>query len=153
MVHRQAPRSTRLAIARGDSSTCAVTVTNDTYITATEVCPLLRQLAALHFGVPVPVVLDNARYQRCTHVVTLAASLPIEVCFLPPSAPNLNLLERVWKFVKKPCLYSTYYADFATFKTAIVQCLAHTHTMPRTALDSLLTLRFQVFTKAQFVPA
>ena len=71
-----------------------VTVTNDTYITATEVCALLRQLAALTLGVPITLVLDNARSQRCAQVVTLAASLPIELCFLPPYTPNLNLIER-----------------------------------------------------------
>jgi hypothetical protein len=42
-----------------------VTVTNDTDITATEVCTLLRQLAALNLAVPLTIVLDNARYQRC----------------------------------------------------------------------------------------
>ncbi len=130
-----------------------LTVTNNTYITATEVCELLRHLAALHLGVPLTVVLDNARYQRCAQVVATAASLQIELCFLPPYSPNLNLIERLWKFVKKQCLYSTYYADFAAFKTAIVQCLAQTHTTHRSALDSLLTLRFQLFEKAQFVPA
>jgi transposase len=103
-----------------------LTVTNDTYITATEVCALLRPLAALKLGVPLTVVLDNARYQPCAQGVALAASLPIELCFLPPSSPNLNLIERLWKFVKKQCLYSTYYADFAAFKTAIGQCLAQT---------------------------
>ena len=130
-----------------------VTVTNDTSITATEVCALLRQLAALNLGVPVTVVLDNARSQRCAQVVTRAASLPIELCFLPPYSPNLNLIERLWKFVKKQYLYSTCYADFAAFKTAIMQCLAQTQTTHRPALDSLLTLRFQLFTKAQFFPA
>jgi transposase len=130
-----------------------LTVTNDTYITATEVCALLRQLAALQLGVPLTVVLDNARYQRCAQVVALAASLHIELCFLPPYSPNLNLIERLWKFVKKQCLYSTYYADFAAFKTAIVQCLAQTQTTHRAALDSLLTLRFQCFEKAHFLPA
>ena len=130
-----------------------LTVTNNTYSTATAVCELLRHLAALHLGVPLTVVLDNARYQRCAQVVATAASLQIELCFLPPYSPNLNLIERLWKFVKKQCLYSTYYADFAAFKTAIVQCLAQTHTTHRSALDSLLTLRFQLFEKAQFVPA
>jgi transposase len=130
-----------------------VTVTNDTYITATEVCTLLRQLTALNLGVPVTVVLDNARYQRCAQVVALAASLHMELWFLPPYSPNLNLIERLWKFVTKPCLSSTYYADFAAFKAAITQCLTQTQTIPRSALNSLLTLRFQLFTKAQFVPA
>jgi transposase len=130
-----------------------VTVPNATSITATEVCGLLRQLVALNLDVPLTVVLDNARYQRCTQVVPLAASLQIELGFLPPYSPHLNLIERLWKFVKKQCLYSMYYADFPAFKTAIVQCLAQTQTTHRTALDSLLTLRFQLFAKAQFVPA
>jgi transposase len=130
-----------------------VTVTNDTYITATAVCTRLRQLAALNLGVPTTIVLDNARYQRCAQVVTLAASLQIELCFLPPYSPNLNLIERLWKFVKKQCLYSTYYADFAAFKTAIPACLAQTQTTHRGSLNSLLTLRFQLFAKAQFFPA
>lgn len=129
-----------------------LTVTNDTSITATEVCALLRQVAALNLGVPLTVVLDNARYQRWAQVVTLAASLQIELGFLPPYSPNLNLIERLWKFVKKQCLSSTYYAAFIAFKTAIVQCLAQTHTTHRAALDSLLPLRFQLFAKAQFVP-
>lgn len=130
-----------------------VTVTNATDITAPAVCVLLRQLVALNLDVPLSVVLDNARSQRYTQVVTLAASLQIELCFLPPYSPNLNLIERLWKFVKKQGLYSMSYADFTACKTALVQCLAQTQTTQRTALDSLLTLRFQLFAKAQFVPA
>lgn len=130
-----------------------VTVTNDSYITAATVCELLRQLAALKPGVPITIFLDNARYQRCALVIATAASLHIELCFLPAYSPNLNLIERLWKFVKKQCLYSKYYADFATFKAAIVECLGQTHTTHKAALDSLLNLRFQLFEKTQFVTA
>lgn len=130
-----------------------LTVTHDPYITATAVCTLLRQLAALNLGVPLTLILDNARSQRCAQVITLAVSLDSELCFLPPYSPNLNLIERLWKFVQKQCLYSTYYADFATFKTAITPGLAQTSTTPRAALNSLLTLRFQRLEKAQFPPA
>jgi transposase len=130
-----------------------VTVANDTYITATQVCELLHKLAALNLGVPISIFLDNARYQKCALVKATAASLQIELCFLPAYSPNLNLIERLWKFVKKQCLYSKYYADFAAFKAAIVECLSQTDTTHKTALDSLLTLRFQLFEKAQFVTA
>lgn len=130
-----------------------LSVANDTYITAQTVCDLLHKLAALNLGVPLTVFLDNARYQKCALVQATAASLQIELCFLPAYSPNLNLIERVWKFVKKQCLYSTYYADFAAFKTAIVTCLSQTNTTHKEALDSLLTLRFQLFQKAQFVTA
>lgn len=128
-----------------------ITVTNTTYITATTVCELLSKLAALNLGVPITVVLDNARYQRCAVVQTMAERLHIELCYLPAYSPNLNLIERLWKFVKKQCLYSKYYADFAAFVGAIEACLSETHTTHKEALDSLLTLRFQTFEKAQFV--
>ena len=116
-------------------------------------CELLRQLAALHLGVPITLILDNARYQKCELVTALAASLQIELLYLPAYSPNLNLIERLWKFVKKTCLYSTYYANFQDFKQAISDCLAQTHTTYKKELDSLLTLRFQTFKESQVMAA
>ena len=126
-----------------------VTVTNDSYITATEVCLLLEKLAALNLAVPITLFLDNARYQRCALVLEKALSLQIELCFLPPYSPNLNLIERLWKFVKKKCLYSHYYEKFPAFKAAITSCLAQTASTHKAELDSLLALRFQLFQKPQ----
>lgn len=130
-----------------------ISVTNDAYITAESVCALLEKLAALKLGVPITVFLDNARYQRCALVQTTAAELKIELCFLPPYSPNLNLIERLWKFVKKQCLYSKYYADFSFFKAAITDCLDETAGKHKESLDSLLSLHFQLFQKAQFTTA
>ena len=130
-----------------------ITVTNDTYITAESLCALLEKLAALNLTVPITVFLDNARYQKCALIRATAACLNIELCYLPAYSPNLNLIERVWKFVKKQTLYSKYYADFAAFRAAIETCLQEMPTAHRVALDSLLTLRFQTFEKAQFMPA
>lgn len=122
------------------------TVTNLTYITSVTVCELLRLLAGAHPGVPLTIVLDNARYQRCQLVQNLARSLGIELLFLPPYSPNLNLIERFWKFVKKQCLYSKYYADHHAFEQAIRTCIVQAPTLHRAALASLLTLKFQTFT-------
>jgi len=129
-----------------------VMVTNDSYIDSQVVCQLLYQLAALPLTVPITLFLDNARYQHCLLVLETAAKLNIELCFLPPYSPNLNLIERLWKFTKKQVLYSHYYPDFKSFQTAISDCLAQTHTTYKNDLDSLLTLKFQTFEKAQFLP-
>jgi len=96
-----------------------VTVTNDTCMTAESVCALLDKMHNLKLGTPLTLFLDNARYQHCALVIEKAASLQIELCFLPSYSPNLNSSERLWKFVKKKCLYSKYYPDFAAFKAAI----------------------------------
>lgn len=129
-----------------------IMVTNDTYITAESLCELLQKLADLKLTIPITLFLDNARYQKCALVMAKAASLKIEMCFLPTYSPNLNLIERLWKFVKKQCLYSHYYADYPSFKAAIVKCLNEVPSTHKTALVSLLTLKFQHFQKAQSVP-
>lgn len=124
-------------------------VCNDTYITASSVCELLRQLAARAGTCPVTLVLDNARYQRCRVVAELAEELGLELLFLPPYSPNLNLIERLWKFTKKECLASEYYENFAAFKGAIAGFLSTVHQQHAEALQSLLTWNFQQFEKAQ----
>jgi len=128
-----------------------VTVTNDTYINAQSFCDLLWCISRLDIKVPITLILDNARYQKCKIVWVLAESLDIELLYIPPYSPNLNLIERLWKFVKKQCLYSKYYSEFVDFKKAITDCLNQTDTTHKQKLDSLLTLRFQSFEKVQSV--
>jgi transposase len=127
-------------------------VANDSYITADSVCELLRKIAKSNLDVPITLVMDNARYQKCKLVAALADQLDIDLLFLPAYSPNLNLIERLWKFVKKKVLYSQYYPTFGEFRNAITDCLKQTHTTYKHELDSLLTLRFQVFKKCEVVP-
>ncbi len=122
-----------------------ITVTNDSYINAISVCELLEKIAALGLSTPITVVMDNARSQRCRLVLERASQLGIELLFLPPYSPNLNLIERLWRFVRKECLYSTYYEHFDAFKQAITQCLTETTGRHQAALTRLLTLEFQTF--------
>ena len=44
-------------------------------------------------------------------VQNLASSLGIELLYLPSYSPNLNLIERLWRFVRKQSLDSIYYED------------------------------------------
>jgi transposase len=120
-----------------------ITVTNESYINSLSVCTLLEKIALLGLQGPITLVMDNARYQRCRLVMEKARDLDIELLFLPPYSPNLNLIERLWKFVKKECLYATYYENFALFKQAIAVCLSETTGRHQPALRTLLTLAFQ----------
>lgn len=52
---------------------------------------------------------------KCEIVISLARELAIELVYLPPYSPNLNLIEGQWKFTKGK-LRVKYYADFTTFK-------------------------------------
>lgn len=122
-----------------------VTVTNDSYINSFSVAKLMCQLAVEFRDLPITLVMDNARYQRCRFIRDLATALGIEILFLPPYSPNLNLIERLWKFVKKKCLYSKYYETFPEFKQAISDCITDANGKYQQELTSLLTLKFQTF--------
>lgn len=122
------------------------TICNESYINAQAVCQLLECLAKQYVGEKIYLVLDNARYQRCRLVQETARALGIKLVFLPPYSPNLNLIERLWRFVKNDVLYNEFYSAFDQFKTAISKCLEKIQTGEyEKELQSLLTLRFQTF--------
>jgi len=108
------------------------------------VMQLLRMLDAAVSG-PITLVCDRARYFTCQAVKDLACQLGIELLYLPPYSPNLNLIERMWKFVKKTCLYSKHYDSFDAFCKAIRDCLKESNHRHRKALSTLLTQNFQLF--------
>jgi transposase len=124
-----------------------LTVVNEDYINATSVCELLQKVRKAHpdRDIPVKLVMDNARYQRCKLVDAEAKLLGIEIVFLPPYSPHFNLIERLWKFVKKTCLYSCYYHDFESYKRSILDCLANTNLAHKDKLKKLLNPKFQSF--------
>jgi transposase len=130
-----------------------IRVTNAGYINAESVCALLRSVAEAAVGRPITLVLDNARYQKCALVQALAESLGIELLYLPSYSPNLNLIERVWRFVRKESLNSTYYEDFGQFSTAIDECLEDLHTVHKGEMKTLLTHKFQTFENVPLLAA
>jgi transposase len=114
-------------------------------INALSIVHLLDLVREKHPQMPVSLVMDNARYQHCNAVKAHAAKLDIELLFLPPYSPNLNLIERVWKLTKKKCLTNKYHRDFSGFRDAIDQCLDEFEGKLKPELESLLTLNFQFF--------
>jgi transposase len=122
-----------------------VRVCNEGYVNAQTVCTLLHTLAGSGLLVPITVVLDNARYQRCELVQTLARTLGIRLLFLPSYSPNLNLIERLWRFVRKQSLNSTRFDSFEQFQGAIDDCLGEMTTDHKQEAATLFTHRFQRF--------
>lgn len=123
-----------------------IAFTNETYINALSVCSLLEKIAASAVpDIPITLVLDNARYQKCILVQMAAQGLNIELLYLPTYSPNLNLIERLWKFTKHRCLNSKYYSDFTCFRRAITDFLNCAHQQHKKDLGTLLTHNFQSF--------
>lgn len=130
-----------------------VAVTNTTVVNTETMCQLLRKIAALKLTGPCTLVLDNARYQRNAVVMALAEQLRIRLLFLPSYSPNLNLIERLWKFIKRRSLYGRYHPTFADFRAAIEETLANIPTTHAPDLATLMTLNFQQFENVSLMAA
>jgi len=115
-------------------------------VNAQSTIALLRRVEARHpKAKTIYVYCDNACYYRSRMVQAYLAGSKIKLIFLPPYCPNLNLIERLWKYFRKQVLYNRYYEHFAEFKAA---CLRFFEGIDEhvTALRSLLTENFQVIT-------
>ena len=128
-------------------------VTNTTVVNTDTMCDLLRAVAARGLVGPVTLVLDNARYQRNDVVQGRAKELGIELLFLPSYSPNLNLIERLWRFAKRKAVYGKYHPTFADFRAAVQAVLDGTTTTHADRLASLMTLNFQEFENVSLLAA
>ena len=88
-------------------------------INAQAALDLFRKIEAKHPDADaIYIIVDNARYYRSRLLKEHVEGTKIKLIFLPPYSPNLNLIERYWKFFKKKVLNNCYYETFDEFKQA-----------------------------------
>lgn len=90
------------------------------------------------------VIADNALYYRSKLVSNYVAGSKIELVFLPAYSPNLNLIERFWKFFKKKVLNNQYYETYDKFIHAC-KCFFRQRNRHTEELRTLLAENFQLF--------
>lgn len=105
---------------------------------------MLHKISAEYAGKAVHLVLDNARYQKCAPVMELEEKLGITLEYIPPYSPNLNLIERLWRFVKSEPR-SKYYDDFSVFRRKIDSILESTSNENRDRVSKLIGQKVQLF--------
>jgi transposase len=91
------------------------------------------------------IVRDNARYYVSKAVKEYLMNSKIVFIPLPSYSPNLNIIERLWKFFKKKILYNKYYEDFDSFKKAVLEFFNKDIFQYRKELESLLIENFHIF--------
>ena len=91
------------------------------------------------------LILDNAGYYKGDKIRAFLKTSRIKLIFLPPYAPNLNLIERFWKFFKKKVLYNQYYKTFSEFRDSCLNFFKKSNLKKfKKELDSLLSDKFQI---------
>lgn len=131
-----------------------LTLHNTTYITADTIIDFFKRLRNYYGTCPIKIVLDNARYQHCQVVEEAARKLNITLLFLPSYSPNLNIIERLWKFTREKILYGKYYETPELFHKAIENFFSTINKKYKGEIKKRFTLKFQFFDKeiVQFYP-
>ncbi len=93
------------------------------------------------------IIIDNAPYNRAYATRDFAASLNIKMKFLPPYSPNLNLIERIWKFMKKKVIKNTYYEKFQNFFDELVSFF-HNIKNYKEEISNLINHKFEIISAA-----
>lgn len=92
---------------------------------------------------------DNARYYRNKQVLKYLETSKITLHFLPPYSPNLNPIERLWKWMKERVLYNIYYDAYENFKEAVMGFFSALKNLPS---DSELGQNFRSRVGDRFSP-
>ena len=104
---------------------------------------LYEKLLAAHPQGSVHVICDNARYYQNKALTAWLADKRLVKVFLPPYSPNLNLIERFWKYLRQKIINTTFYRTKGQFRTAVLDFFDR---LPEFGQDlaSLLTRKFHV---------
>ncbi len=90
------------------------------------------------------LILDNAKYFKAAIVRDwLKDHQKLKLEFLPSYSPNLNLIERLWRFIKDELVKNKYYKLYKTFRAKTFQLLNNLHERVDD-FKSLMVEKFQI---------
>ena len=113
-------------------------------VNGSSMCDLLRAIRLKHPKArKVHLILDNAPYNKSNQVRDLALELKIKILYLPAYSPNLNPIERLWKFMKKEVMANRYFPDLETFQRELMLFLRGIR-KHRQELSTLITDNFHI---------
>ena len=81
-------------------------------------------------------------YKKALVLQWLKRHPEFRLVFLPAYSPNLNLIERLWKFLREEAL-SCWHKTFEEMQAAVSRVLDHLHEY-REELDTLMREEFQI---------
>lgn len=122
-----------------------IIIRDDESINSQSTIKLLQEIEEKHPELnKIYIIRDNARYYTAQIVKDFLKNSKIEFIALPSYSPNLNLIERLWKYFKKKILYNKYYDSFIRFKDAVFDFFDNCNIRFKNELESLMTEKFHI---------
>jgi transposase len=119
-------------------------LTSEENCNAERVIDFFELVSKIYNAYKINIVIDNAKYFHATIVKEWLEKNPrINLVFLPPYAPNLNLIERFWKFAKKKLVKNKYYKKYKEFRAAVFRFLNNVKDHAK-KIKKLMTEKFQI---------
>lgn len=113
-------------------------------INAQSCIELWKKQRRRHPGKTIVNICDNAPYYHSRVIKEWLARNPwCKIIYLPPYAPNLNLIERLWKYLRKEVISYQFFEHFAEFRKAVLDFFKNIKEHQQ-ALETLLTLKFHI---------
>jgi len=110
---------------------------------AVKVVQFIQQVREKYPNKDIVIVLDNAKYNLANYTTVYAELCGVELFFLPSYCPNLNLIERLWKFSKKKLVHNKYYEKFSDFVEAVNNFFRNLRKYGK-ELKEILTRKFEI---------
>lgn len=108
------------------------------------VIDFLKQLRNRNTGIRLHIIWDNVPYQHATAVKRLAEEIDINLVYLPPYSPNLNLIERYWGFLRKKVLRNQHFETYEAFRSAIIAFSRKRSKSIKNSLRTYIPERFHI---------
>ena len=100
-----------------DPITLDVIVRQEDTINSAAVIRSLKQIAVKNPNAEtIYFICDSARYYKSHEVAKWLETLRVDMYCLPPYSPNLNIVERLWKYFRTEVMANSYYATFGEFR-------------------------------------
>lgn len=107
------------------------------------VVELLIKIKKMYPNKKIVIILDNAKYNHANNTRNFAKDMNIKLLFLPSYSPNLNLIERLWKFTKKKLVHNLYYEQFDLFVNEVERYFENIDQY-KPELGNIITKKFEI---------
>jgi transposase len=99
----------------------------------------LEKVVERYAGQKIVMILDNARIHHAKLIQPFLqkhADL-LQLMFLPPYSPQLNLVEGLWGWLKKSVIYNVFYSNVNEIRKAVQNFIAEISKTPQKIIDRL----------------